>query len=445
MSWNSKVIWSEGMFLQPQHLQQHDRYIEKLLEGRTRPIAAYGWGFSSLILDEAALALGKVAISAARGVFPDGTPFDFPADNAAPLAFDFPADAKEEVVVLALPLRRDGSLEADLAGDDPSALTRYATSEFDVMDNTLASAQAALVQVGDLRMKLMLKRDVTDAYATLNVVRAVERRADNQLVLDKAFIGPTLASGENTVLAGYVREIHGLLHQRGEALGHRLSQPGRGGVAEIADFLLLQTVNRHEPAFKHLGEISVLHPRDLFGVCVMLAGELCTFSRESRRPPEYPAYIHDEPHLSFIPVMADLRRSLSMVLEQTAIPIELQDRKYGVRVAIIPDPELLRGAAFVLAVNAQMPVDALRVRFPTQVKLGPVERLRDLVNLQLPGIVLRALPVAPRQIPYHSGFTYFELERGSEMWKQLQNSGGLAMHIAGEFPGLELECWAIRG
>lgn len=445
MSWNSKVIWSEGMFLQPQHLQQHDRYIEKLLEGRTRPIAAYGWGFSALVLDEAALALGKVAISSARGIFPDGTPFDFPADNAAPLAFDFPADAKDEVVVLALPLRRDGSLEADLAGDDPSALTRYATSEFDVMDNTLASAQAALVQVGDLRMKLMLKRDITDAYATLNVVRAVERRADNQLVLDKAYIGPTLASGENGILAGYVREIHGLLHQRGEALGHRLSQPGRGGVAEIADFLLLQTVNRHEPAFKHLGEISVLHPRELFGVCVMLAGELCTFSRESRRPPDYPEYIHDEPHLSFGPVMADLRRSLSMVLEQTAIAIELQDRKYGVRVAIIPDAELLRSAAFVLAVNAQMPVNALRVRFPTQVKLGPVERLRDLVNLQLPGIVLRALPVAPRQIPYHSGFTYFELERGSEMWKQLQNSGGLAMHIAGEFPGLELECWAIRG
>lgn len=445
MSWNSKVIWSEGMFLQPQHLQQHDRYIEKLLEGRTRPIAAYGWGFSALVLDEAALALGKVAISSARGIFPDGTPFDFPADNAAPLAFDFPADAKDEVVVLALPLRRDGSLEADLAGDDPSALTRYATSEFDVMDNTLASAQAALVQVGDLRMKLMLKRDITDAYATLNVVRAVERRADNQLVLDKAYIGPTLASGENGILAGYVREIHGLLHQRGEALGHRLSQPGRGGVAKIADFLLLQTVNRHEPAFKHLGEISVLHPRELFGVCVMLAGELCTFSRESRRPPDYPEYIHDEPHLSFGPVMADLRRSLSMVLEQTAIAIELQDRKYGVRVAIIPDAELLRSAAFVLAVNAQMPVNALRVRFPTQVKLGPVERLRDLVNLQLPGIVLRALPVAPRQIPYHSGFTYFELERGSEMWKQLQNSGGLAMHIAGEFPGLELECWAIRG
>ena len=133
-----------------------------------------------------------------------------------------------------------------------------------------------------------------------------------------------------------------------------------------------------------------------------------------------------------------------MVLEQGAIPIELQDRKYGVRVAIIPDLELLRTASFVLAVNAQVPGETLRTRFPSQVKLGPVERIRDLVNLALPGIALRALPVAPRQIPYHAGFNYFELERSGDLWKQLQQSGGMAMHIAGEFPGLELEFWAIR-
>ena len=120
------------------------------------------------------------------------------------------------------------------------------------------------------------------------------------------------------------------------------------------------------------------------------------------------------------------------------MPIDLQDRKHGMRVAIIADVELQRNAIFVLAVNAQMPGDALRARFPTQVKIGPAERIRDLVNLQLPGVTLRALPVAPRQIPYHAGFTYFELEtRGNELWKQLETSGGLAMHIAGDFPGLD--------
>jgi type VI secretion system protein ImpJ len=51
----------------------------------------------------------------------------------------------------------------------------------------------------------------------------------------------------------------------------------------------------------------------------------------------------------------------------------------------------------------------------------------------------------PRQIPYHAGFAYFELDRNGELWRQLEKSGGLALHTAGDFPGLELECWAIKG
>jgi type VI secretion system protein ImpJ len=91
-----------------------------------------------------------------------------------------------------------------------------------------------------------------------------------------------------------------------------------------------------------------------------------------------------------------------------------------------------------------MPGEALRTRFPTQVKIAPAEKLRDLVNLALPGIGLRAMPVAPRQIPFHAGFSYFELDRGGELWKELEQTGNLAMYIAGEFPALELEFWAIR-
>jgi type VI secretion system protein ImpJ len=62
----------------------------------------------------------------------------------------------------------------------------------------------------------------------------------------------------------------------------------------------------------------------------------------------------------------------------------------------------------------------------------------------LPGIQLRPLPVAPRQIPFHAGFAYFELDRNSELWEPLGTSGAFAMHIGGEFPDLQLEFWAIK-
>ena len=208
--------------------------------------------------------------------------------------------------------------------------------------------------------------------------------------------------------------------------------------------MLFRSVNRYLPVLNHLLQLSPLHPLPFFETALAMVGDLSVFG-DARRPPDLPAYQHDDLDASFRPLMNELRRALSMVLEQNAIQIDLHDRNHGIRVAILPDAGLRREASFVLAVSARMADEALRARFPSQVKIGPVERIRDLVNLQLPGVGLRALPVAPRQIPYHAGNTYFELDtRNNDLWRQLDQSGGLAMHIAGEFPGLELAFWAIR-
>jgi len=164
----------------------------------------------------------------------------------------------------------------------------------------------------------------------------------------------------------------------------------------------------------------------------------------ARRPIEFPLYRHDDLRGCFTPLIDELRKMLSVVLEQNAVQIPLIDRTHGVRTAVVADMELVQNGVFVLAVNAQLPPEQLRPRFMAQTKLGPVDRIRDLVNLQLPGIALQSLPVAPRQLPYHAGYFYFELDRNGELWRQFQKAGNLALHIAGDFPGLELELWAIR-
>ena len=69
--WRRKVLWSEGLFLRPQHFQQQERYLENLIERRTRAIRSYGWGFEALELDEAAGAIGNIALRQASGILPD--------------------------------------------------------------------------------------------------------------------------------------------------------------------------------------------------------------------------------------------------------------------------------------------------------------------------------------------------------------------------------------
>jgi type VI secretion system protein ImpJ len=444
MSINRKVLWSEGMFLRPQHFQQHDRFVENLVNGRCRGLRSFDWGFSSLKVDKGQLAIGKLALTEAVGTFPDGTPFSFPDDDPLPLPLDVVEDAKDELVYLSLPLTRPESPESDSESSTDS-LARYRLSEREVRDNNAGADGRFPVQVGMLKPRLMLSRQERSGYACLGVGKVIEVRADKTVLLDERYIPPALNCGCTGSLGGFIKELEGLLHTRGEALAARVAGAGQGaGVAEVADFMLLQLINRYEPFLNHLGNSALLHPETFFGIGVQLMGELATFYRNGKRPTTLPPYVHDDLKSCFAPLMDELRSLLSMVLEQNAFQLPLTTPKPGVYVAKRPDLRLLESAIFVLAANAQVSSEMLRAHFPPQVKIGPVEDIAQLVRSALPGITIHPLPVAPRQIPYHAGFSYFELNKQSELWKKMANSGGFALHIGGNFPDLELEFWAIK-
>ncbi|AMG87322.1 type VI secretion system baseplate subunit TssK [Bordetella bronchiseptica] len=443
MALDNKVVWSEGMFLRPQHFQQFERHIEAQLRVRAAAASGCGWGYTALEIDRDALALGKLALARAAGVLPDGTPFEFERADEGPPALDIDPAMRDARVMLALPRRRAGACEV-VYEDGADTLARYCVHEGEIEDSGSVGLEPALVQLGRLRLRLVPETELGDEWVALGAARVLERRADHRVVLDEMYIPPWLAADANPALRGYAGELSGLLQARAAALAQRLAQPGRGGVSEVADFLLLALVNRYAGALWHARQVPALHPERLFRDWLMLACDLATYTCATRLPEVLPDYRHDDLQASFGPLMAELRRSLSVVLEQHAVQIPLHDRGQGVRVAQIADAELLRSAGFVLAVHADMPAETVRTRFPAQVKIGPVERIRDLVHLQLPGVAVRALPVAPRQIPYSAGHVYFELDKNGEFWRQLERTGALALHLAGEFPGLALEFWAVR-
>ncbi len=443
MSLYNKVVWSEGLFLQPHHLQQQDRYVERYVETRCESLIPHSWGFAEVELEHDFLSIGKLGVRHAAGVFPDGTPFRIPKDEPAPTPLEIDPDIRDQLVYLAVPLRRSEALDV-VRDPGTDGLARLGVREVEVRNATSNTGDAALLEVGTLRTRFLLASEATEAYACVPVAHVVECRPDKQIVLDEGFIPTVLHVNAASRLAAFTTELLGLLRHRGEALGGRVAATGRGASAEIADFLMLQAINRYEPLLAHYAESAVVHPEELFRVCVSAAGELATFTATSKRPPKLAAYHHHGLRESFEPVIAALRSSLSAVIEQAAVPIPLEMKKFGIRVATVPDPTLYRSAVFILAARADLPADELRRRFPAQLKIGPVEKIRHLVNLQLPGISLNAVPVAPRQIPFHAGFVYFELDQSGELWSELKSSGGLAMHLAGEFPGLGLEFWAIR-
>ena len=438
MTWTNRVVWQEGMFLRAQHFQQQDRWLEMLVRARSAPLRSHPWGIVEMTIDRDLLATGRFALSAASGVFEDGTPFNIPGEADHPPPLELTESVRNAVVYLATPVRQPGAAEI-AAGD--AADGRYQLSEFEAYDTHSASPQPARLQVARLRLRYLLETDDRAGYLCIGLARVAGVAADRRVTLDEGWIPPALACSAADPLAGCLTELVGLLNLRGETLAARVAGTGAGGSADAGSLLWLQAVNRWQKLLAHWAETRHVHPEDLYSALVQMAGDFATFTEENKRPKNYPAYRHDDLQRSFGPVIADLRRALTV--EQNAVNIPLQDRRYGVRIGQIANRSVLQ-ARFVLVVRADAATDTLLRLFPNQVKIGAVEHIRELVNEAGHGIGLRALPTAPGEIESAAGAACFELDRGSPHWQQLQSSNGFAIHVSGDVPNLRLELWAIR-
>ncbi|MEM6483553.1 MAG: type VI secretion system baseplate subunit TssK [Pseudomonadota bacterium] len=437
-----RVVWSEGMFLHPQHFQQQDRHFHHVLKETHWQSNPYGWGFSELKLDTDLLRQGKVCVRAARGILPDGHCINIPQADEQPPILDIAAGTRNTVVSLALPRHRGGG--ENYRFEDDNTLARYLVHAAGITDEVNPSADEMKLEVAKPVLSLVTDTVDTSGFAELPIARIIEKREDNWVLLDDKFIPPCLDANVSERLASFQSELTGLIQHRAEELASRVSDSTTISGSEFANYLQLVTLNRYVPLISHYESQGLVHPHDLFTLYLSLAAELSTFTSATKRPPLYPVYRHDDLQNSFAPIINDLQNSLDTVIEQDAMKLPLVLRNFGVRVSAITDRSLIGKAQFVIAAKAEMESERLRQLFPNVCRVSSVERIRELVNLALPGIKLISLPVSPPQIPFHSGYAYFELDGSSDHWDSINNSGGFAMHVGEGFPGLELEFWAIR-
>ncbi|ASX12322.1 type VI secretion system baseplate subunit TssK [Aeromonas dhakensis] len=442
MSSRNRVIWREGLFIKPQHFQQQQRHSDYALHARLSALSDYFYGLQSLAINEDYLGFGRIALVGATGILPDGTVFNIPNDDMLPTPLEITdASVANQKVYLALPLSVSGVNEVGQGGQ---VATRLQAHRHDVRDLHSEGGDVVSLEVGRVSLRLMLEREDRSAYASLAIARILDKRPDGGLVLDPNFMPCSISVSAIPTLKRFLGESAGLVAERARSLSQRIAAPGQQGVADVAEFMMLQLLNRAQPQLSHLARLGTLHPERLHESLVQLCGELMTFTDESRLPPEFPAYRHDDQQVSFEPVMLALRQALSTVLSPRAVSIQLRKHQYGIMVAMVNESELMKSADFVLAVRARMPQEQLRKQLLQQTKVASSDKIRELISLQLPGIPLLPLPVAPRQLPYHAGYSYFQLDRQSPAWQMLAVSNTLAFHIAGDFPELDMQLWAIR-
>ncbi|MGY0576289.1 type VI secretion system baseplate subunit TssK [Bradyrhizobium sp. RDM12] len=438
----SKPIWSEGMLVRPHHFQQYDRWIEQLVESRVAGLVAYAWGIRKIAFDRNLLRLGQIALTELEAILPDGTALHAPEHVCLPIGRIPPPAAKDLLVKIAVGTRRQSGNSAYCA----DVLARRHDKEVLQVRNASAPERAPVdIKVASLATRLMFDGEEQGDLIMLPIGRIHDIDPAGPITLSDTYIPPAIDVHAVQPLVALLNEVRSVLRARAEALAAR-ADPSRATAdgGGLIDLLMLSIVNGAEAVFDHFAATPGHHPETLFRALLDLAGQLSSFVGDRRKPYEMPPYRHEDLESCFTPLADILRKLLSVVIESAAISLPLQDRGYGIRIGLITDRTLFQDSRFVLLAVASVPAETLRNQLPAQMKVGSVEQIRDLVNLQLPGVPFRALAVAPRELPYIQNAVYFELDQSAELWRILPRSAAFAFHVSGDYSDLHLEFWAIR-
>lgn len=441
-----RVIWKEGTLILPQHFQQQERFFSAELLHQIRQVQPHYWGFEQLQISESELAFGSISLAKCSGCFQDATAFHAPEKNKLPASIKLEDGVTDVTVYLVLPERQPNVNDINFAQEQGSA-ARLKPLEVPAKDVTSAEHSKSMIMVGDIDYRLMLdtpEAPIPSGLMKLAVTK-VKEVSNGKVILCEEFIPNLINALTSSKVTRYLNELRGMLNARGDSLSMQATDSGRTtGVAEYSDFLLLQLINRFEPLINQFINSPSIHPNTLYCSMLSVAGELSTFMKNNRRPISFPVYNHSDLTHCFNVLFDDIDSSFKVVLEQIATQIELSKPKNNIRAARLSHKALLENGVLILAVAANIPPENLRSDFPAQIKIGPGEKIFSLVQSALPGIPINLLSHVPSEIPYRSGYCYFELEKSNALWPELQQSKGLALHVSGNYPGLAMELWAIN-
>ena len=441
----SKVVWFEGMTLDPHHLQQWDRYHRDVLDARVRALTRHGWGLTELALDAERLANGEVAVRGCAGVMPDGFPFDLPDDGPLPeprnIGDAFAATGSSLLIHLALPSERPGGGNVARNGAAARA-TRYASTSVTLPDENTGSDERA-VEVAQPRFRLGVGSEALQEFTTLPIATVVRNDA-GLFALDESFVPTCLSIGASPRLMQLARRTLERLVARSTTLAERwrgVTQQRELSPADLTVLGLHLAASTYVPLLNHHHAGAGSHPEALYTTLLGLAGHLAAFTPGvSTAPRNYPVYNHADLTACF----GALEKILDEVLggatpkaNYTRVPLDEQRENLYVAT---PEGGLLDRAQFYLVVRSDaVPEQRLTQDLPQMLRVASPDTIDAVLRSYTRALGVEHTSRLPSGVPMDGGATYFQLQKRGPFWEAIQQSGGIALFIPAEFGSVQLE------
>ena len=454
-----RVLWSEGLFLTPQHFQQSSLFDEGQLAETLALSTQFPWGVRSVGIDLESLATGTVRVLSFRGILPGGTMVRFPEVDPAPLsvdlkeAFDIRADYVD--VYLGLPVRRTGWPNCRLSEDaaEDRAEVRYSAAATTVEDENTGRGERT-IQRAELNLKLLLGTESRDNFECLQIAR-VEKSGGGFRLVD-SYVPPLLGLEGSPYLVQLNRSILERLVTRSSGLASSFTESGADGrditPANLRAFLYFSFINGAIPHLAHYREAVATHPEQFYRTLAGLVGQLSTFNAAKLHPRDVPAYRHDD----LGPVFSHLERLIVEMLElkdsQGYQVIPLTSTGEGRFQASISKDSLLEStAAIYLSVASEEIGEQEIASSVARIIVASPDRIAQKLDLNLRGLPLQLVAVPPPAIPRRRNTWYYQLDtRGSTAeaqrdWEAIVASRSLAIDIPRDILAAQFELLGLEG
>ncbi|CZF78290.1 hypothetical protein GCE9029_00749 [Grimontia celer] len=428
------------MFLSPQHFQQQERYLEHFTKSYCGQIAPENYGLSQLELDASMPKIGKVGVKSAKGIFPDGTPFELTQG----LVIDVPKGTLNKRVYLAIPVYRTGVVDV---GD--GLHMRNTPLEYSAYDTTRDHSDAVPLEIAELNIVLKMEGEDLQDYTLLPVAFVSEHKSEGEVLLNKAFVPACLSFMVSDYLKDCVSEIYAQMQYRAQTISTRLQvdSGSKSYQALMRDYLWLQTLGGWLPQIRHWMETGSLNAEALYLECIAMVGQMQGL--EGRMPEEFPKWNPNAMYDNFSLAFAEMQVLLREVQLDNVTTLPWDSSLFVTRRllrTIVKDRALFNNGRFIMVVSSDsLGAVELGEQFPLAAKLSGNSDIADLVRNALSGVDLRYLPVAPTELKSRSNAAYFEVNVHAELWQVLvKRDEPIALHIDERVGNVNVELHVIR-
>jgi type VI secretion system protein ImpJ len=420
------VAWTEGMFLRPQHFQQHDVYLEERLRYHLHVLNPFHWGVRELSINEDALADHRFEIQQLEAVMPGGTVVKAGVNAVVePRPFD-PASERFSVYVGMRHVSESESAVTAAQGDAPDA--RYRIVEKELPDVTRAGALAPVdLAYPHLRLFFSGEEQELELYEWFKLADVVGTGVHPPFVLARDYCPPLLAVQGFPPLADRIDQIVAQIAAKVRVVAGRTSSTL--AIADLPRYWMRYTLQRATPMLRHLLSTGTTSPFQLYTALVDVAGALAAFN--TSEPADLPAYDHEDLLGCFGGLLAFLDVQLAEAVPdrfvELVLPFDAEAKLYASEDLNTDtvDPH----KHYYLAVKADLEASELARRVVEEAKVGARSTVKLAVRANIAGVPLEHLPGAPTEIQARAGFQYFRLDPHHSKWKKIQEDYDFAVAL----------------